>query len=311
MKRIGKFLMAAMVAMLFCATVNAQDLTQATELYNTAATALNEGNNAAALEGFNKALTMAATLGEEGATMVNDCKGIIPKILLQMGKDAANAKDLDGAIAKLKEAVAKAKEYGQAEVATEAKELIPQIVIADANTLLNEGKFTEAAAEYKKATELDPESGVAFLRLGMCQARMEAETEAIASFTKAAELGEKEDADKQMSNLYAKKALAAYKVKNNAGALESALKSAEFGPNPQVEKIGGICAYNLKKLDEAIKLLEKSLAGDDDTTAKYYLARAYDDKGNAVKACTYYKQITADPKFKAFATGKITQLQCK
>lgn len=312
MKRIGKFLMAAMFAMLVCATVNAQDLNEATETYNNAATALNEGKNAVALEGFQKALTLATSAGEEGATLVNDCKGIIPKILLQLGKEAANAKDLDGAIAKLKEAAAKATEYGQPDVATEAKELIPQIVIADANSLLNEGKYTEAAAEYKKAITLDPESGVAYLRLGMCQTRMDAEADAIASFTKAAQLGAKEDADKQMNTLYAKKTLAAYKAKNNAATLENALKAAEYGSNAQIEKVGGISALNLKKNDDAIKLLEKSLETDGESTdAKYYLAKAYEAKGNNAKACIYYKQITSDPKLKDFATSKITALQCK
>lgn len=302
--------MATMFAMFICATVSAQTLSEANEIYNVAATALNEGKNTAALEGFQKALTIAKTAGEEGATMVNDCKGIIPKILLQIGKETANAKDLDGAIAKLKEAVAKATEYGQIEVAKEAKELIPQIVIADANSLLNEGKFAEAATEYKKAATLDPESGLAYLRLGMCQSRMNAETEAIASFKKAAELGEKEDSDKQMSSLYVKKVVANYKAKNNAGALENALKASEFGSNPQIEKIGGIAAFNLKKNDSAITLLEKSLAGDDDSNVKYYLARAYEAKGNTEKACSYYKQIVSDPKFKAFAQSKVTTL-CK
>lgn len=304
--------MAAMLAMFICATVHAQDLSEATEIYNNAATALNEGKNAAALEGFQKALTIAASAGEEGVALANDCKSIIPKILLQMGKEAANARDLDGAIAKLNEAAAKATEYGQPEVATEAKDLIPQIIIADANSLLNEGKFAEAAAEYQKAITLDPKNGVAYLRLGMCQSRMDAEADAIVSFQKAEEFGEKDNADKQLNSLYAKKTIAAYKAKNNAAALENAIKATEYGSNPQAEKIGGICAFNLKKNDDAITLLEKSLAADADANdVKYYLARAYEAKSNTAKACSFYKQITADPKFKEFATGKITALQCK
>ncbi|MBR2437970.1 MAG: hypothetical protein IKB26_02915, partial [Bacteroidales bacterium] len=98
MKKIAKLFAVTAIALSVSVAVNAQDLTQATELYNTAATALNEGNHAAALENFQKALSMADALGEEGATLATDCKNIIPKLYLQMGKEAANAKDMDKAI---------------------------------------------------------------------------------------------------------------------------------------------------------------------------------------------------------------------
>ena len=117
MKKIAKFFAATALALVVCVAANAQDLTQAGELYNNAATALNEGNNAAALEGFQKALDMALALGDEGAELANDCKGIIPKLLLSMGKDAVNAKEMDKAIELLAQAQKLATEYGQAEVA--------------------------------------------------------------------------------------------------------------------------------------------------------------------------------------------------
>ena len=64
---------------------------------------------------------------------------------------------------------------------------------------------------------------------------------------------------------------------------------------------------NITKLyDEAIQLLE----GDASMNAKYYLARAYEAKGNNAKACEYYKQITTDKNFGAYATSKVTAL-CK
>jgi hypothetical protein len=190
MKRVTKFLLVIALTIFTCKVTNAQDLKTATDTYNAAATELKSGNNGAALEGFKNALNMLNSLGEEGAELGGECKRVIPQILLQLGKDAAVERNLDKAVEYLKEAEKLATEYGQPEVAKDAKELVPQIYIADGNNLLNEGKFAEAAVEYEKATLLDTTNATAFLRLGMAKARSNDEVEAIAALTKAAELGE-------------------------------------------------------------------------------------------------------------------------
>ena len=305
MKRIAKFFAATMIALSVCVAAGAQDLTQAGELYNSAAEALNSGNNAVALEGFQKALSMAEALGEEGAALATDCKNIIPKILLQLGKEAANAKDMDKAVELLGQAEKLASEYGMPEVANDAKELVPQIYMADANALLNEKKFAEAAAMYQKCVELNGENGVAWLRLGMCKANSGDTNGAVEAFAKASEFGQKAAADQQLGNIYLKAAVAAYKAKDQAATLENVLKANEYG-NTKANIYGGMAAFNLKKYDQAISLLQ----ADGTVNGKYYLARAYEAKGNNAKACEYYKQITSDKNFGAFATSKVSAL-CK
>lgn len=305
MKKIIKFFAATALSLVVCVAANAQDLTQAGELYNNAATALNEGNQAAALEGFQKALSMAEALGEEGADLATDCKNIIPKLMLQMGKEAANAKDMDKAIELLAQAEKIAAEYGQPEVANDAKELVPQLYVAEGNALLNEKKFAEAAALYQKSLDLSGENGVAWLRLGMCKANSGDTEGALAAFAKAGEFGQKAAADKQAGNIYLKAAVAAYKAKNNAATLENVLKANEYGIKT-ANIYGGMAAYTLKKYDQAIALLE----GDASANANYYLARTYEDKGETAKACECYKKITADKNFGAYATSKVGTL-CK
>ena len=305
MKKIAKLFAATVIALSLGIAANAQDLAQATELYNAAATALNEGNDASAVENFQKALSMAEALGEEGAALATDCKGVIPKLYLKMGKEAANAKDMDKAIELLAKAQKLAADYGQADVAEDAKDLVPQIYIADGNNLLNEKKFAEAAAEYQKALNLNGENGVAWLRLGMCKANTGDVDGAVAAFGKASEFGQKGAADKQLGNLYAKAAQAAYKSKNFAATLENVLKANEFGYT-KLNVYGGMAAFNLKKYDQCISLLE----GDASVNAKYYLARAYEAKGNNAKACENYKAIVSDKNFGAYATSKVGTL-CK
>ncbi len=305
MKRFGKFLAIALVSMFTLGNAYAQDLGEATEIYNNAATALNEDRAAEALEGFQKALSLAEAAGEEGAQLAADCKGIIPKILMKLGKEAAAAKDMDTAVAKMQEAAAKATEYGDAATAAEAKEFIPMIYLTEGNALLNAKQFAEAIAEYEKVITLDPDNGMAYLRIGMCKANTGDADGAIEALTKASELGQSASAAKQLGTIYAKKAQAAYKAKDNQATLDNVLKAKEFGYT-KVNLYGGMAAFNLKKYDEAIELLE----GDASMNAKYYLARAYEAKGNNAKACEYYKQITTDKNFGAYATSKVSAL-CK
>ena len=307
MKRFGKFLAIALVSMFSLGNVFAQDLGEATEIYNNAATALNEDKAAEALEGFQKALTLAEAAGEEGAQLAADCKGIIPKILMKLGKDAAAAKDMDTAVARMQEAAAKATEYGDAATAAEAKEFIPMIYLTEGNTLLNAKQYAEAVAEYEKVIALDPDNGMAYLRIGMCKGAMNDNAAAIAAYEKALTLGQEANAKKQLCNLYVKDMAAAYKAKNTAAALENAVKALEYGENANAYKIGGMSAVGLKKYDQGIELLSKAKA---DASVNYNLAKAYEAKGNGAKACEYYKLITEDKNYGEYAKSKVTAL-CK
>ena len=182
---------------------------------------------------------------------------------------------------------------------------MPQVYLGAGNALLNEKKFAEAAAEYQKAIDLNGENGVAWLRLGMCKSNSGDVEGAVAAFAKASEFGQKAAADKQLGNIYGKAAQAAYKAKNFAGTLANVLKANEYGVT-KLNVYGGMAAFNLKKYDQCISLLE----GDSSTNAKYYLARAYEAKGDNAKACENYKAIATDKNFGAYATSKVGPL-CK
>ena len=121
MKKIAKILAVMAVALSFSLSASAQDMAQATEMYNAAIEAYGNGDATAALEGFQKALSAAEALGEEGAALVNDCKNVIPKVYLKLGKDAFNAKDFAKALECLANAEKLATETAQEEVAADAE----------------------------------------------------------------------------------------------------------------------------------------------------------------------------------------------
>ena len=95
---------------------SAQDMEKATELYNNAAAAI-DNNKAEAITLFEQALEMAEKLGDEGAEIVTQCKGIIPKLYMSVGKEMVNEKNLDEAVARFKKAIEVGEAYGDVEVA--------------------------------------------------------------------------------------------------------------------------------------------------------------------------------------------------
>lgn len=303
------------LTLFFISAGYAQDMESATNLYNTGAMALNEGNIAEALSNFEEAYEQAVVIGPEAEELKSNCERTIPTLYLSLGKEAVNAKDLDGAIEKLKTAIAKANDFGNTEVAEEAKNLIPQVIFAEGNTKLNAGDFAGAAAEYKKVVEFDPENGMAYLRLGQASLRINDEATAIDALAKAAQFGQEKNADKELSRHYLKQAAAAVKAKKYDDAIAAANKSNEVQPNAQAYSICGKAAIAAKNYDVAISAFESYVSmspkARDINQTFYQLATAYEAKGNKEKACGYYSQIMSDPALGEYATHKVkNELKC-
>lgn len=311
-----KILLVISVFFLAFGVASAQDLQAVTNLYNDAATALNSGSDSLALAKFQDAQSQAEALGDEGADIVKNCKNIIPKIYLSMGKTAANAQDNDKAIALLKTAMEMGRATADSATVNEADELVPQLMLAKANSLLNAQKFTEAADLYSQICEIEPGNGVAALRLGMAQNASGDVDGAIETLKKASGLGEEANAKKQLSNIYVKKAVNSLKSKDFSGAFESAAESVGFLDNANAEKIIGTAGLQIKKYDAAINGFESYIAqnpdGKDLNQVYYQIASAYEANGNTAKACAYYKKVMSDKQFGQAATYKVnTTLKCK
>ena len=150
--------------------MTAQDLATATATYNSGAEALTMGNKTSALEYFQKALTMAESIGDEGADVVANCKNAIPSVMLSIGKELYNNKDFDGAVAKMKEAAAKAKEYGNEDISAEIEDLLPKVLVTKATDAADAAfkakDIAGAIAGYKEVLAADSTNAVSALRLG-------------------------------------------------------------------------------------------------------------------------------------------------
>jgi len=309
-----KKLFITLAAVALCSGVAfAQDLATVTEIYNNGATALSNGDKAAALTAFTDALTKAEALGEEGAEIAKNCKDYIPDIQFAIAKELVNNADYDNAVAELKKTITTAKTYGAEETATGAKDLIPQVLMQKANSALNDKDYAAAAAGYKEVLAEDATNGAAALRLGAALSSLGNKKEAIAAYEQAIENGQADAAKKQLSNLYLKEAANDLKAKDYAGAVANAVKVNEYGENAKAYQIAGQASQMKGDNASAVKYFEKYLNlspnAANANAITFTVGALYQKLGNNAKAKTYFQKVANDPKFGAQAKQVLSALK--
>ena len=313
MKKIFLFFAAVVMT---AGVMSAQDINQATEAYNNGAMELQMGNNAAAIENFQTALTMGEALGDEAADLVANCKKAISSAYLSMAKDLYNAKDFDGAVTAFQQAKEVAEGYGEAEIAAEAAELIGQTEMLKYNT---EGKaamkvkdFATAITCFSKVLEMDPANGATAIQLGQAYMNSGKLDEAIAALETAKANGQEANAVKLISNIYLKKAQAANKAKNYQEVIDFATKSNEALENGNAYKLTASALQKLGKNNECIAAYEKYLEvtpnAKDASGIICTIAVLYQQAGDKAKAKEYYQKIVNDPQFGATAQEQLKTL---
>ncbi len=312
MKRI---LSIIIISVLTVISASAQDLETATAMYNEGATALQLGDKESALSYFEQALSQAEVLGAEAQELIDNCKVYIPTLINAIGKEQAANKEFDKAIATLNNAIAKAEEYGQTEVADEASLLIPQLYMQQGNIFLNQKNFQAALDCYQKVVEINTNDATAYLRMGQAASRLDNFDLAISSLTKAAELGQSKAANKEMASLYLNKANDALKAKDFATALSNAKQSLSIAANAAAHQIAGTAALQLKDFNTAIENFEGFIVASPNARnidqIRYQLATAYEAISDKANACVHYKAIVGNPQFKEYAEHKVkNELKC-
>jgi tetratricopeptide (TPR) repeat protein len=120
-------------------------------------------------------------------------------------------------------------------------------------------------------------------------------------------------ANKQISNLYLKKAAAALKGAKYADAVAAATKATEFGDNAQAFLVAGQASQKLGKNNDAIKHFEKYLEAapkaKNANAIAFTVAALYQKAGNKAKAAEFYKKVVGDPQLGAQAKQQLDALK--
>ena len=311
-----KLILVLATALLSAGIMSAQDLAQATEMYNNGANALTTGDKKSALEYFQKAYEMGKAIGDEAEELVKNCKQAIPTVMLSMAKELSNNKEYDNALERLQAAITVAKDFAVSEVEEEATSLLPQIELMKdmdaANDAFNAKDLAGAAALYNKVLEADPSNGPASIRLVQCLANAGKIDEAKAALATAEANGQGENAKKVIGGALLKVAASDLKEKKFAEALANAVQVNDYMENAQAFLVAGQASQQLKKNADAIKYFEQYLAAA--PTAKnanaitFTVGALYQGAGNKVKALENYKKVVNDPKWGVQAKQMIDAL---
>ena len=292
---------------------SAQDLNKAIEAANHGNEAFQVGEYGTAIESFQNSLKIAEALGEEGAEHANTCKVALCNIHLAHAKSLIKASDFDAALNKLNETISVAEGYENAETATDAKALIPQVYMQKGNTAYKAKDMANAISSYAKVTEIDPTNGNAYLLLGRAYAAVGQGDNAVAAYEAAAANGEEKDAKKQLSNYFLKKAQAVMKTKDFKGVIENALKANEYLENANAYKLAASAAQNLGDNAKCIEYYEKYLEvkpnAKDAAGVTFTIAALYQKAGNKAKAIENYTKVASDPQFGPGAQEQLKTLK--
>ena len=245
-------------ALFAAATISfAQDVNEATDLFNSAVEYLNLGDKASALENFQKAYDIAKECGEAGQALVDQCESTIPQLALMVAKDYVKAGDYATAVAKAKEASAIAASMNADSVVAEADALVPNIYMQQGNVLIKAKDYEGAIAAYTNTLALNPTNGKAYINMAAAYDKLGQTDKAEETYLLAAANGQEKAANKALGNIYLKKALAANKAKQFGQAIDLAKKSNSFDESSKAYYIIGLAAQNSNKFDEAIAAFEK------------------------------------------------------
>ena len=306
------------IVMLFAAaamTVSvafAQDINAVTETYNNGAMELEMGNKESAIGYFQTAITEAEALGEAGVEIITNCQMMIPAVMISLANDFIEAEDFDTAMDWLTKAEEAAKLYGDVEKAADAAAKKTQVLMKKGGELVKAKDYANAIVVYEQIMALDPDNGRAALTMGQAYAASGNQEKAEEAFNIAAANGQEKQANKQLSNLYIKKASAALKAKKTQEAYDFAVKSNEYLENANAYKIAGQCSMTLGKTAEGLPLLEKyvelSPNAKDANQMRFNIAATAQKLGDKEKAKTYYEQVLTDPKLGPQAQAQLNAL---
>lgn len=307
-----RFILAVAALFMAATMISAQDMAEATELYNNGATALTTKNYTEALDCFQKALEMGQAIGADADELVANCKNAIPGISLQIAKELIKDSKYDEAAAQLEAAAKVAAEFENEEVAAEAVELVPQMWTKKGNDALKIKDYAEAAAGFEKAYAADTTDGKTAVKLGQVYSTMGKVQEAQDIFQHAIWNGEEEAANNQLATLFVKEANSAFKGNKLAAAVTAAEKAMTFAENPTAYLIAGQASQKLNKNNDAIKYFEKYLELKPDASnagaIAFTVGALYQGAKNNAKALEFYKKVENDAKFGAQAKQMISAL---
>lgn len=301
-----KVILMTVAATFILGSAAAQTLDDAVAKYTAAMEKVQAKNLKDAIPLLNEAMQLGIDLGDEGAELVREVQGLLPKLNLQTAMMSAQAKNFDEAVAGFLKAEELADLYGDATTRAQASRAISNVYMMMGVESFNNKDFAKALDVFSKGYAQDPKNvklatytAKAYSELGEINKALDIYKgiiEAGASNSRYAEDAKSATADAVQYTLVAISEAGKSNDLDKVVALTDTL--ATVVPSEPLSSLMVIqLANNLKKYDVVIARGDAAATAqvDEDKKADVYfmLGAAYQSKENKAKAIEAFRKVTA------------------
>jgi tetratricopeptide (TPR) repeat protein len=320
---MNKKLLFSLCAAFLAFAATAQDKNEAIAAYNEGATKMKANQNTEAIAAFEHAISIAEEVGDDAADVRKNAQTAIISLRKKTASVLFSQKKYDEALKAMEAARADAQKYKNEKEITTINRALPTLYSAMGNEDMNLNKYAEAVNNYKKGIALNANMSKLQLGLGAAYQKLDSAEQALASFDKAIEIAMRTnqpadavDARRLAKSILMKSGQDAKDAEDFKKAYECFNTAVKYDENdPDVRLQVAIVANRSAQAQEAIAAGEKALELEkrDNMKAKIYyqLGYAYEQAGNAAKACANYKKVPAGDSDKTNADGAIKRLKCQ
>lgn len=292
----------------FSSEVQAQDKRAAVQAYNKAQELAKNKQYEESIAKFQEAIDISEKLGAEGADIVQRSKEKIPGVYFDIAlneyrtfQSSQSTSQIDATIAAFKKAAEVGKQYGDKSVAQKASGVVPKLMYGKASLQYKQGNNEAALATINQVIENNPNYATAYYQKALILKKTASFNDMIAMLDKAAEVAVANNNEK-VANLAKDKASAELvsrggamvNDKNYTSAIDALTKALEYAPESADANYWLAKAYNSRgNWDQALTYGQKAIDlenGGRTSKAKIYfeIATAYKGQGNYGDACTNF-----------------------
>ena len=316
------------IVVLFCLaagvwSATAQEMKEAVDLYNGAATTLKQ-NPKQAVENLNKSIEMCKAIGDDEANkLMGSAKKVLPDAYFFYAQELFKKQQINESFEAMEASKTAADEINDAKRSARAVRTLSALYFQQGRKMQLEGNYAEAATLCQKALKHNDRVLDVWIVLAQCQDSLRQYDEMLQTLKdgmdaaqRAANLARKTDMQVIATNYLKAEAMKLEAAKNHEAAIEKLNKALEFDTHDATIYQPLAVAYgSLNNYDEVIKNADLALgciAPGSDNTGLYFLkAKAQQAKGDKEGACESYK-LAAIGAYKEAAEHEMKDvLKCK
>lgn len=275
MKVLKTSLCAALLA-LMAFQVQAQDRTQAVQLYNQGLEQAQSNDYEAAISTFTQVISVAEQLGPEGEDIKGNAESQIPKMYYgkaraayQEFQSSRDVESLDKAISAFRDVVEISEQYNDDRYANTAKGAIPQLYYSKSVLYYTQEEYEASEEAVDKALEMNSNYAAAYYQKAKIFKKVN-DTEGDGIIDQGVE---------EMIEWY-DRAIEVAEATNNPDVADRAREAA----HDELLAVGTRASQD-QNLDYALEILNKALDYDGQSADVYYrIAEAHNKAGNAQEA---------------------------